>query len=128
MVDFDKQPRLDVFKSELVKDAYFSPVHEFPLIKRTDFKPEKAIPFEKASTSKALNQWVHFYTHDRNFECVWNNPKQYINLFKRFDGRSVRGCCRLCLFLKSIRASCCAALPIRRGVRQYLREGSKWRI
>ena len=33
-----------------------------------------------------MRQWVHFYTHDRNFECVWNNPKQYLAMFKRFQG------------------------------------------
>lgn len=86
MTDFSKQPRLDVFKSNLVKGAYFSPTYEFPLIKRTSYKPEKAIPFDKASASKNLEQWIHFYIHDRNFERVWNNPKQYLGIFKRFDG------------------------------------------
>jgi len=86
MRNFSDCPRLDVFKSGLVLGADFSPIYEFPLIKRTNFKPIKAIPFEKAGKTKVLDQWVHFYTHDRNFECVWSNPKQYLNLFKRFDG------------------------------------------
>lgn len=86
MTNFSECPRLDVFKSDLVRGAHFTPVYEFPFIKRVNCKPTMAIPFEKASTSKVFEQWVHFYTHDRNFECVWNNPKQYLNLFKRFDG------------------------------------------
>jgi len=86
MVDFQKQPRLDVFKSELVKGAFLSSKHEFPIVRKTDFKPESAIPFEKASKCTKHDQWVHFFTHDRQFQCIWNNPKQYLEMLKRFDG------------------------------------------
>lgn len=86
MTDFLKHPRLEVFKSELVKDARFSAMYEFPLLERTSFVPEKAIPFEKAPKAADHQQWVHFYTHDRNFECVWRDPKRYLAMFKRFDG------------------------------------------
>ncbi len=86
MTDFLECPRLDVFKSGLVKDALFSPVNEFPLIKRTDFKPIKAIPFDKSIRSKDYDQWIHFYIHDYCFERIWNNPKQYLELLKRFNG------------------------------------------
>jgi len=85
MRNFEECPRLDVFKSSLIEDAYFSPVYEFPLVKSTNFKPDKAIPFEKAS-SKQLDQWVHFYTHDYKFERVWNDPNRYLPIFKRFEG------------------------------------------
>ncbi|MCL2703244.1 MAG: DUF4417 domain-containing protein [Defluviitaleaceae bacterium] len=85
MVDFEKQPRLDVFKSELVKGVFLSSTYEFPIVKKTDFKPEMAIPFEKASKCNMHDQWVHFFTHDRQFQCVWNNPKQYLEMFKRYD-------------------------------------------
>jgi len=86
MTSFSANPRLDVFKSNLVKDAYFSPNYEFPIIKRTVLKPEEAIPFDKASKSINFNHWIHFYIHDRNFERLWNNPKQYLAMLKRFDG------------------------------------------
>ena len=78
--------RLDVFKSELVRGARFSPVYEFPLLKKVAFRPEQAIPFEKAYKATDCSQWVHFYTHDRNFECVWNNAKRYLPMFGRFAG------------------------------------------
>jgi hypothetical protein len=86
MVDFAKHPRLDVFKFELVSGARFSTTYEFPLLERTYFIPEKAIPFEKASKATDHRQWVHFYTHDRNFECVWREPKRYLAMLKRFSG------------------------------------------
>jgi len=78
--------RLDVFKSELVKGARFSPVHEFPLLEPVQYKPDQAIPFEKAYKATARDKWVHFYTHDRHFERVWNTPKRYLPMFQRFSG------------------------------------------
>lgn len=86
MVDFKKNPELDVFKSELVQGAFFSKKYEFPLLKRVDYKPARAIPFDKAAKSIDTDQWIHFYMHDRNFECVWNKPKQYAGIFRRFKG------------------------------------------
>lgn len=83
---FPETSKLDVFKSMLVEGASFSTQYEFPLLRRTEHKPEKAIPFEKASKAKDHEQWVHFYTHDRNFECVWNNPKQNLAMLQRFQG------------------------------------------
>jgi len=82
----NKNSRLDTFKSFLVKGAYFSDIYEFPLLKSTNFKPTKAIPFEKIKMSKDFDQWVHFYMHDRKFECIWNNPKNYLQNLKKFQG------------------------------------------
>lgn len=78
----------DVFKSALVAGAQFSPIFEFPQLKAGDTKPTQAIPFEKAYAVKASNcqHWVHFYTHDHHFECVWNNPKRYLPMLQRFAG------------------------------------------
>lgn len=86
MKSFAERPRLDVFKSKLVKDAYFSSVLEFPLLEKTDFKPIRAIPFDKALKSRDTDQWVHFYIHDYCFERIWNNPVQYLNSLKKFNG------------------------------------------
>lgn len=86
MATTEKRQRADVFKSELIKNAAFSSEYEFPLLKRVEHKPKKAIAFERASKLTKHDQWVHFYTHDKQFERVWNNPKQYLELLKRFEG------------------------------------------
>jgi len=86
MTSAEKNNWSDVYKSGFVKDAYFSKNYEFPLIRRTTCKPNKAIPFDKAAKSIKHDQWLHFYIHDKQFERVWNNRKQYLNLFKRFEG------------------------------------------
>ena len=78
--------QIDVFKSELVRGAHFSPVYEFPLLKAVNFKPSQALPFEKASGATNCKQWVHFYTHDYQFERVWNSPARYLPILRRFEG------------------------------------------
>jgi len=80
------KPKWDVFKSYLVQGARFSAQHEFPLLSKSEAKPARAIPFDKASRLIDHDQWIHFFIYDRYFECVWNNPKQYLPLFKRFSG------------------------------------------
>ena len=89
MVDFEARPDLDVFKAWMVKGADFSSAHEFPVLDQACFVPERAVPFEKAMKSvraRDTQQWVHFYMHDKGFECVWRNPKKYLGVFQRFDG------------------------------------------
>lgn len=85
-MNFNENPRLDVFKSKLVEGARFSSVCEFPLLKRADFKPTEAIPFDFAKRTKNYDKWLHFYLHDYRFECIWNNSNRYLPLFKRFQG------------------------------------------
>lgn len=81
-----RHKRYDVFKSELVKTAQFSPIFELPLLKPVHFTPANALPFEKVYSKANSKNWVHFYTHDHIFECVWNNPKRYLPIFRRIAG------------------------------------------
>ena len=78
--------RYDVFKSELVKTAQFSPIFELPQLEPVHFTPANALPFEKAYSKATDKNWLHFYTHDHIFECVWNNPNRYLPVFKRIAG------------------------------------------
>jgi hypothetical protein len=77
---------LDVFHSELEKGACFSENNQFPMLMPTFFRPEQAIPFDKALNAKEKQQWVHFYIDDYRFERIWNNPKRYLPILRRFDG------------------------------------------
>jgi hypothetical protein len=80
-------PRNDVFKSELVKEAQFSNVYEFPVLERVDYVPERAIPFDKRNSVDVLREyWVHFYIFDRQFECVWNTYNRYLRCFQKAAG------------------------------------------
>ena len=81
-----KSRAMNVFKTDLLKDAYFSISHEFPMLKKSTYKAKTALPFDRAIKSTIFEQWVHFYIHDTQFERIWNNPKQYLNILKKFDG------------------------------------------
>jgi hypothetical protein len=86
MTKLSEHPRNDVFNSYLVQGACFSSNYEFPIIRRTDFVPKEAIPFDKAFRTINHEQWVHFYIHDVQFERIWRIPDRYLPLLKRFQG------------------------------------------
>lgn len=73
------------FKFALLEGAELSDHFELPILKKTTFIPIKAISFDKAKNS-SKNQWVHFYTNDKRFECLWNNPLHYLDMLKKFEG------------------------------------------
>ena len=78
----------DVFNSFLVANADYDGYIELPVVKTSDLLPDKVISFSKAM-SKTWNDfdcWVVFYEHDRKFERLWNNPRQYLNKLKKFKG------------------------------------------
>lgn len=79
--------KFDSFHAYLVKDAVFDGEWEIPRIESNVVAvPQNLVPFTKISKTDDVNQWVHFYTDDRRFEVLWNNPKKYLALLKKFDG------------------------------------------
>ena len=45
------------------------------------------ITFSKALKEKDdFHQWVCFYEDDFQFERIWNQPRRYLEILKRFDG------------------------------------------
>ena len=82
------QNKKDVFRSFLVKNADYAGNLELPVIKTSDYLPEKVITFSKAMSPrfKDFDSWVIFYEHDQGFERLWNNPRAYIKKLKKFKG------------------------------------------
>ena len=78
----------DVFHAFLVDNASFDGYIELPIIKTSDELPEKIVTFSKAMSNSwsDFDCWVVFYEHDRKFERLWNNPKQYLDKLKKFKG------------------------------------------
>lgn len=80
---------------------YKSPLHHLlckNLLFTSDFQMPKVKPFEGIAPSELLsfnraralkhnpNVGVHFYIHDNFFNCVWNTPYRYVEMFKGFWG------------------------------------------
>ena len=84
----EKFNNYDVFHAFLVKDADFDGYIELPVIKTSDELPEKVVTFSKAMSKSwtDFDSWVVFYEHDKEFERLWNNPKQYLDKLKKFKG------------------------------------------
>lgn len=76
----------DSYHAFLVENAVYDGPDEMPCIKSSDNLPERVISFTKALKSQDYNQWIHFYEHDCKIECIWNNPRKYLPIIKRFKG------------------------------------------
>ena len=60
---------------------------EMPTIEPYSGKlPRFLIPFHQARSSACHQAFVHFYIDDYSFECLWNNPNQYLQLLQSFGG------------------------------------------
>lgn len=76
----------DVFHAFLVKNATYDGYLEIPYLAREIKKPVKLIAFSKAISSKEFDSWIHFYEDDAVFERIWNAPRRYLPIVKRFKG------------------------------------------
>ena len=77
--------RLRQYHPELVYGARFDGFYELPGLYKVDFIPQGMVSFEKRHNADK-NQWLHFYTYDEKFECVWNEPEKYLDAIKEFEG------------------------------------------
>lgn len=76
----------DVFHAFLVEKAEYDGFLEIPRLDYGLYEPNKLLPFSKAISSKDYDYWIHFYEDDACFERIWNNPKKYLPILKRFNG------------------------------------------
>ena len=58
---------------------------QMPIIKKEDFIPSDLIGFNYAKTSKEKNVGIHFYIDDYQFERIWNDPDDYIDILSQYD-------------------------------------------
>ena len=77
---------IDVFHAFMVQNATYEGKLEIPSIASESLIPVKLIPFSKAIGGKDLDAWVHFYEDDAVFERLWQHPKRYLPILKRYRG------------------------------------------
>ena len=76
----------DVFHAFLVENATYEGMLEIPKIKPCRELPTKLILFSEAIHSTEYDAWVCFYEDDISFVRLWNNPKKYLPILKRYAG------------------------------------------
>lgn len=67
-----------------LKKGHYKPENKygFPVIRKQDFEVKKLVQFGN-------NDFIgtaHFFIDDFKFERVWNKPKKYLNVLKRYGG------------------------------------------
>lgn len=58
---------------------------QMPIINNDNYIPNDLIGFNYAKTSKEKNVGIHFYLDDYQFERVWNNPEEYIDILRQYE-------------------------------------------
>lgn len=76
----------DVFHAFLVQNAVYDGELEFPCLRPELKTPNRLIAFSKAVGSSDYDQWVHFYEDDAAFERIWNHPRKYLPILKKYRG------------------------------------------
>ena len=59
--------------------------YQMPIIDNNNYIPKKLIGFNYAKTSKERNTGIHFYLDDYQFERIWNNPEEYVDILEKYD-------------------------------------------
>lgn len=75
-----KEYNLDLFNPYSCEGKY-----DMPIIENDNYIPKDLIGFNYALSSLNTNVGIHFYLDDYQFERLWNNPEDYIELLSEFD-------------------------------------------
>lgn len=59
--------------------------YQMPIIENDGFIPDDLIGFNYAKTNEDKNVGIHFYIDDYQFERIWNNPEEYIEVLEDYD-------------------------------------------
>lgn len=78
----------DGFSNYLVEGATFIGDAGIPVLQNMNNLqvPRDLISFTKSRKNPNKRMFVHFYVHDKYFNCVFNHPEKYVELFKMYDG------------------------------------------
>ncbi|MDR1101778.1 MAG: DUF4417 domain-containing protein [Clostridiales bacterium] len=86
------EPKLSTLQSvlnyNLIENAERIGKYELPRLKKSNAVAYKAIRFGEIGSDEddKSDKWVHFYAHDKTFEAIWNNPQNYLEKLKEYEG------------------------------------------
>lgn len=69
----------------LYDDTLTDGKYQMPIIENDNYIPKDIIGFNYAKTSENKEVGIHFYLDDYQFERIWNNPDEYIDLLSEYD-------------------------------------------
>lgn len=62
-------------------DGFF----QMPIIENDNYIPKRLIGFNYAKSSEDKACGIHFYVDDYQFERIWNNPEDYVEILSEYD-------------------------------------------
>ena len=76
----------DTYNLEIVDiDNSTNDFWQMPIINNDNYIPSDLTGFNYAKTSKNKNTGIHFYIDDYQFERLWNNPNEYVDVLSQYD-------------------------------------------
>ena len=76
----ERQRTNNTYNLELFDKFVCDGKYQMPIIDNNNYIPKKLIGFNYAKTSKERNTGIHFYLDDYQFERIWNNPEEYVDI------------------------------------------------
>lgn len=58
----------------------------WPPLGKSDGRPSELINFMVGNANESGDKYVHFYLDDYRFERIWNDPKRYMEVAKKYAG------------------------------------------
>ena len=58
---------------------------QMPIIENNNFIPSDLIGFNYAKSSENKKKGIHFYLDDYQFERLWNNPSEYVDVLSEYE-------------------------------------------
>ena len=71
---------LEIYDETLTEGFY-----QMPIINNDNYIPKDLIGFNYAKTSQNKDTGIHFYIDDYQFERLWNNPEEYIDILSEYE-------------------------------------------
>lgn len=75
----------EAYNLELFDENNCDGKYQMPIITNDNYIPKDLIGFNYAKTSENKNCGVHFYLDDYQFERIWNNPMEYIEVLSDYE-------------------------------------------
>lgn len=75
----------DAYNLSDYKESMTEGFYQMPIIMKDDCIPSDLIGFNYAKTFENKEVGIHFYIDDYQFERIWNNPSEYINVLWDYE-------------------------------------------
>lgn len=78
-----KRKRYNALNQQLL-DALPLTSNGVPIIRHTNYTPQRIVPFNRIFSVRRTDCGVHFFLHDYQFERLWNEPLRYLPRLSKF--------------------------------------------